>query len=94
MLRLALGIRADAGRGYSLRVERPQGWAVREYLASINAKLPLWNPAKQKLLDGKQIFSHTIDELDVEGYCAAAPRYDYIFFEMQHSTMTWATSKR
>jgi 2-keto-3-deoxy-L-rhamnonate aldolase RhmA len=77
-------------RGYlSYDAARPQGWAVREYLASINASLPLWNSAKQKLLDGKQIFSFTIDRLDVEGYCAAAPHYDYVFFEMQHSTMTW-----
>jgi 2-keto-3-deoxy-L-rhamnonate aldolase RhmA len=78
------------GKGYlNYDPKRPQGWAVREYLASINATLPLWNSVKQKLLDGKQIFSHTIDRLDVEGYCAAAPHYDYIFFEMQHSTMTW-----
>jgi 2-keto-3-deoxy-L-rhamnonate aldolase RhmA len=78
------------GRGYlAYDAARPQGWAVREYLTSINATLPLWNSAKQKLLDGKQIFCLTIDRLDVEGYCAAAPHYDYIFFEMQHSTMTW-----
>jgi 2-keto-3-deoxy-L-rhamnonate aldolase RhmA len=78
------------GKGYlAYDASRPQGWAVREYLASINAPAPLWNTAKQKLLDGKQIFSHTIDRLDVEGYCQAAPHYDYIFLEMQHSTMTW-----
>jgi len=78
------------GRGYlSYDAARPQGWAVREYLTAINATLPLWNSAKQKLVDGKQIFSVTINSLDVEGYCAAAPHFDYIFFEMQHSTMTW-----
>jgi 2-keto-3-deoxy-L-rhamnonate aldolase RhmA len=68
----------------------PQGWAVRDYLKSINAQMPLWNKAKQKLLDGKQIYSHTISRLDVEGYCQAAPHYDYTFFEMQHSTMSFA----
>src|SRR5262245_56436633 len=67
-----------------------QGWAVRDYLKSTNAPMPLWNSAKQKLLDGKQIFSHTVEHLNVEDYCASAPHYDYIFFEMQHSTMTWA----
>jgi len=67
-----------------------QGWAVRDYLKSTNAPMPLWNSAKQKLLDGKQIFSHTIEHLNAEDYCASAPHYDYIFFEMQHSTMTWA----
>jgi 2-keto-3-deoxy-L-rhamnonate aldolase RhmA len=68
----------------------PQGWAVREHLKAINAPLPLWNTAKQKLLDGKQIFSHTIEHLNVEDYCQSGPHYDYIFFEMQHSTMSWA----
>jgi len=78
------------GQGYlSYDPSRPQGWAVRDYLTSINAPLPLWNTAKQKLLDGKQIFSYTIDRLDVEGYCQVAPHYDYVFLEMQHSTMTW-----
>ena len=67
--------RAQApGTGYlSYDAARPQGWAVREYLASTKATLPLWNAAKQKLLDGKQIFSYTIDRLDVEGYCRVAP---------------------
>ena len=78
------------GRGYlAYDPSRAQGWAVREYLTSIDASLPLWNTAKQKLLDGRQIFSFTIDRLNVELYCAAAPHFDYVFFEMQHSTMTW-----
>ena len=50
----------------------------------------LYNTAKQKLLDGKQIFSYTIVKLDPELYCQAAAHYDYIWLEMQHSTMTWA----
>ena len=81
---------AASPKGYlTYDASRPQGWAVREYLAAMGAKLPLWNSAKQKLLDGKQIFSYTIDRLDVEGYCQVAPHHDYVFFEMQHSTMTW-----
>src|SRR5579864_2012261 len=50
----------------------------------------LYNTAKQKLLDGKQIFSYTITRLDPELYCQAAAHYDFIWLEMQHSTMTWA----
>jgi 4-hydroxy-2-oxoheptanedioate aldolase len=68
----------------------PEGWAVREYLKQLNASFPLWNTTKQKLLDNKQIFSHTIARFDPDGYCQHAPHYDYTFFEMQHSTMTWA----
>jgi 4-hydroxy-2-oxoheptanedioate aldolase len=54
------------------------------------AKAPLYNTAKQKLLDGKQVFSFTISRLDVDFYCEVAKHYDFIWFEMQHSTMIWA----
>jgi 4-hydroxy-2-oxoheptanedioate aldolase len=50
----------------------------------------LYNTAKQKLLDGKQIFSVTISKPDPAAYCEAAKHYDYTWFEMQHSTLTWA----
>jgi 2-keto-3-deoxy-L-rhamnonate aldolase RhmA len=50
----------------------------------------LYNTAKQKLLDGKQIFSVTISNPDPQAYCEAAKHYDYTWFEMQHSTLTWA----
>ena len=50
----------------------------------------LYNTAKQKLLDGKQIFSVTITKPDPVAYCEAAKHYDYTWFEMQHSTLTWA----
>jgi 2-keto-3-deoxy-L-rhamnonate aldolase RhmA len=51
------------------------------------AKPKLYNTAKQKLLDGKQIFSFTQSTMDINGYCEAAKHYDYIWFEMQHSTL-------
>src|SRR6202011_1686746 len=47
----------------------------------------LYNTAKQKLLDGKQVFSFTQSKPDVAGYCEAAKHYDYAWFEMQHSTL-------
>jgi 4-hydroxy-2-oxoheptanedioate aldolase len=47
----------------------------------------LYNTAKQKLLEGKQIFSFTQSRMDVEGYCESAKHYDYAWFEMQHSTL-------
>ena len=50
----------------------------------------LYNTAKQKLLDGKQVFSVTISKPDPAAYCEAAKHYDYTWFEMQHSTLTWA----
>jgi 4-hydroxy-2-oxoheptanedioate aldolase len=52
-----------------------------------SARPKLYNTAKQKLLDGKQVFSFTQSSFDVEGYCEKAKHYDYTWFEMQHSTL-------
>jgi 4-hydroxy-2-oxoheptanedioate aldolase len=51
------------------------------------AKPPLYNTVKQKLLEGKQVFSFTQTRFDIAGYCEAAKHYDYTWFEMQHSTL-------
>ena len=51
------------------------------------AKPKLYNTVKQKLLDGKQVFSFTQSKMDIAGYCEAAKHYDYTWFEMQHSTL-------
>ena len=50
-------------------------------------KSPLYNTAKQKLLDGKQVFSFTQSTFDVDGYCEKAKHYDFTWFEMQHATL-------
>jgi len=47
----------------------------------------LYNTVKQKLLEGKQVFSYTQSKLDIAGHCEAAKHYDYTWFEMQHSTL-------
>jgi len=57
---------------------------------SAQEKPKLYNTAKQKLLDGKQVFSHTVSTFDPEAYCEAAKHYDYTWFEMQHATLTFA----
>src|SRR2546430_3899045 len=51
------------------------------------AKPKLYNTAKQKLLEGKQVFSFTQSRMDIAGYCESAKHYDYTWFEMQHSTL-------
>ncbi len=51
------------------------------------AKPKLYNTAKQKLLDGKQVFSFTQSRMDIAQYCEYAKHYDYAWFEMQHSTL-------
>jgi len=54
----------------------------------------LYNTAKQKLLEGKQIFSFTQFTFDIPGYCEAAKHYDYTWFEMQHSTLEFKDIER
>ena len=78
---------ATTGAGQPPAGAQPQGWAVRASMSNPSAKL--YNNAKQKLLDGKQIFTYTISRLDVKLYCEVAQHYDYIWFEMQHSTMSY-----
>jgi 2-keto-3-deoxy-L-rhamnonate aldolase RhmA len=56
-------------------------------IASAQSKPPLYNTVKQKLLDGKQVFSFTQSKFDIAAYCEAAKHYDYTWFEMQHSTL-------
>jgi len=50
-------------------------------------KPPLYNTVKQKLLEGKQVFSYTQSKFDIAGNCEAAKHYDYTWYEMQHSTL-------
>ena len=47
----------------------------------------LYNTTKQKLIDGKQVFSFTQSKFDPAAYCEAAKHYDYTWFELQHSTL-------
>ena len=75
MVRLAIGI--------SLAATAASGQPA----AQGSAKPKLYNTAKQKLLEGKQVFSFTQSNFDVAGYCEAAKHYDYTWFEMQHSTL-------
>src|SRR5260221_2749347 len=58
--------------------------ALAQQLTKGAAPAKLYNTAKQKLLDGKQINGHTISRFDPKGYCEAAPPYDFPWFEMQH----------
>jgi len=50
----------------------------------------MYNTAKQKLLEGKQIVGVTIFSPDPNIYCAAANAgYDFTWIEMQHSPLTY-----
>ena len=64
---------------------RPWGWAVKAFMD--DPAQPLYNTTKQKLIEGKQVFSQTITRFDVDAYCKGAAGYDFSRFEMQHSTL-------
>src|SRR5437868_14857448 len=61
-------------------------WAQQGAVPS-DGKPKLYNTAKQKLLDGKQVYSFTQSKFDPAGYCEKAKHYDFTWFEMQHSTL-------
>jgi 2-keto-3-deoxy-L-rhamnonate aldolase RhmA len=54
------------------------------------APVRLFNTAKQKLTEGKQIVGATVFSPDSNIYCAMANAgYDYLWIEMQHSPLTF-----
>ena len=63
------------------------GWAQQPAGNQKAAPTKLYNTAKQKLLEGKQVFSFTQSRFDIPAYCEAAKHYDFVWFEMQHSTL-------
>jgi len=72
---------------------RGWGWMVKSYL-SPNVIRPLYNQAKEKLLQDKQVTSVTISTFNPEQYCEARKHWDYIWFEMQHSTLSFNEVQR
>jgi 2-keto-3-deoxy-L-rhamnonate aldolase RhmA len=71
---------------------RGWGWMVKSWL--VNAQRPLWNQAKEELLQNKKVTSVTISTFNPEQYCEARKHWDYVWFEMQHSTLSFADVQR
>jgi 2-keto-3-deoxy-L-rhamnonate aldolase RhmA len=67
---------------------RGWGWMTASYV-SPNYKRPFWNKAKELLFSGKQVVSYTISNFNPELYCEVRKHYGFVWFEMQHSTMSW-----
>src|SRR5262249_49935390 len=53
-----------------------------------------FNTVITKLRDGKQIFSNTISEPDLDAAKKACEGQDFIWIEMQHSTLTWRETQQ
>jgi len=66
------------------------GWgSVTKSYVSAKYKRPFYNKAKELLFSDKQVTSYTISTFDPEFYCEVRKHYAYVWFEMQHSTMSW-----
>ncbi len=73
--------------------DRGWGWQVKAMMNPATPR-PLYNRAKERLLQDKQITSYTISSYDSELYCEVGKHFDYIWFEMQHSTMSYDEVRR
>jgi hypothetical protein len=67
---------------------RGWGWMTKSYV-SAGYKRPFYNKAKEMLFSDKQVTSFTISSFDPEFYCEVRKHYAFVWFEMQHSTMSW-----
>src|SRR6187455_3638455 len=73
--------------------ERGWGWQVKAMMNPATPR-PLYNRAKELLFQDKQITSYTISSFNPELYCEVGKHFDYIWFEMQHSTMSYDEVRR
>ncbi len=72
---------------------RGWGWQSKSYV-SAEARRPFYNIAKERLFNDEQITSYTISSFDPELYCEVGKHFDYVWFEMQHSTMSFDEVRR
>jgi 2-keto-3-deoxy-L-rhamnonate aldolase RhmA len=72
---------------------RGWGWQVKASI-SPDTPRPFWNRAKELLFQDKQITSYTISSFNPDLYCEVRKHFDFIWFEMQHSTMSWDEVRR
>ncbi len=72
---------------------RGWGWQVKASIAPGTPR-PFYNKAKELLLQDKQITSFTIATFNPDLYCEVGKHFDYIWFEMQHSTMSFDEVRR
>jgi 2-keto-3-deoxy-L-rhamnonate aldolase RhmA len=72
---------------------RGWGWQVKALMNPATPR-PLYNKAKELLLQDKQVTSYTISTFNPDLYCEVGKHFDYIWFEMQHSTMSYDEVRR
>src|SRR5207253_10915695 len=50
--------------------------------------------AKELLVPDKVVTSYTISSFNSDLYCEVRKHFDFVWFEMQHSTMSWDEVRR
>src|SRR5437899_12563516 len=66
------------------------GWQTAARPAQ-SAAAPLYNTAKQKILQGKTVVGGTVSSPDPNMYCAmASAGFDYTWTEMRHSPLRYS----
>jgi 2-keto-3-deoxy-L-rhamnonate aldolase RhmA len=73
--------------------ERGWGWQVKASVTPATPR-PFYNKAKELLFQDQQITSYTISSYNPDLYCEVGKHFDYIWFEMQHSTMSYDEVRR
>jgi 2-keto-3-deoxy-L-rhamnonate aldolase RhmA len=73
--------------------DRGWGWQVKAMMNPATPR-PLYNRAKERLLRDGRITSYTISTFDPDWYCEVGKHFDYVWFEMQHSTMSYDDVRR
>src|SRR5436190_7017193 len=68
--------------------------AARPGAPPVKAGSQTFNTVITKLKEGKQIFSNTIIGPDLEVAKKACQGVDFVWIEMQHSTLTWRESQQ
>ena len=72
---------------------RGWGWQVKALMNPATPR-PLYNKAKELLFQDKQVTSYTISTFNPDLYCEVGKHYDFVWFEMQHSTMSYDEVRR
>lgn len=72
---------------------RGWGWQVKASISKDTPR-PFYNRAKELLFQDKQVTSYTISSFNPDLYCEVRKHFDFIWFEMQHSTMSWDEVRR
>ena len=72
---------------------RGWGWQVKASVSPMTPR-PFYNRAKELLFQDKQVTSYTISSFNPDLYCEVRKHFDFVWFEMQHSTMSWDEVRR